>query len=151
MDFRVQKLITAWTEMSYKEFGDYRKSNYSLHLDNARIKARLEALAQRQQMQVDRHEQNTTYLSGLIVHHLGPTLTSAAPPTPPLLFKFPIWPLATLKLMDDPESADELSELGCLREVSLPYTFLRTKDSTFDEFEGVRWLDFSYWFHVFKL
>ena len=65
MDLRVQKLITSWTGMSYKEFGDYRKSNYSLRLDNARIKARLEALAQRQQMQVNQHEQNTAYLSGL--------------------------------------------------------------------------------------
>ena len=88
-DLRVQNLITEWIEMTYKEFGDYRKSNDSLHLDNARIKARLEKLAQRQQMQVDRHEQNTAYLSGLIVHHLGPTLTSTAPPTPPQIFKFP--------------------------------------------------------------
>ena len=47
MDPQVQKLISAWTEMSYKESEDYRESNYVLHLDNARIKARLEALAQR--------------------------------------------------------------------------------------------------------
>ena len=45
MDLQVQKLITTWTKMSYTEFGAYRKSNYSLHLDNVRIKARLEALA----------------------------------------------------------------------------------------------------------
>ena len=95
MDLRVQKLIITWTEMSCKELGDYQNRNYSLYLDNVRIKARLKELAQRQQMQVDRHEQNTENLSGLIMHYLGPTLTSAAPPTPPLLFKFPTWPLAT--------------------------------------------------------
>ena len=61
-------------------------------------------------MQVDRHEQNTAYLSGPIMHHLGLTLTLAAPPTPPPLFKFPTWPLAILELMDDPESDDELPD-----------------------------------------
>ena len=88
-DLRVQKLITEWIETSYKEFEDYRKRNDSLLLDNARIKARLEKLSQRKQMQVDQHKQNTAYLSSLIVHHLGPTLTSTAPPTPPPIFKFP--------------------------------------------------------------
>ena len=28
---------------------------------------------------------------------------------------------------------------------------LCTEDSAFDEFGGVGWLDFSYWFHVFHL
>ena len=50
MDLRAQKLISEWTDLSYKEFGDYRKSNYTLHLDNERLKVLLEALAQRQQM-----------------------------------------------------------------------------------------------------
>ena len=44
----VQQMVIAWMEMFYKEFKDYKKSNYALHLDNVRIKAWLEALAQRQ-------------------------------------------------------------------------------------------------------
>ena len=39
MDLRVQKMISEWTTLSYKDFGDYSKNNYMLHLDNARLKA----------------------------------------------------------------------------------------------------------------
>ena len=43
IDPRVQKLINGLAFASFKEFMDNRKSNYMLHMDNVRIKVRLEA------------------------------------------------------------------------------------------------------------
>ena len=88
IDSRVHKLIRDSYYVSNKEFEDYRKINYTLYVDNARLKVRIEALAQRQHMQINREEQNTAYLVGLITHHLGLASSSAAPPVPPPPFDF---------------------------------------------------------------
>ena len=89
IDSRVQQMITAWIEKSYKAY---------------------EALAQRKHMQINRREQNTAYLASLIAHHLGPTSTSVVPPTPPPLFVFQPWTSTPLVLSDDTESDAELPD-----------------------------------------
>ena len=89
IDSHVQQMITTWIERSYKAY---------------------EALAQRKQMKVNQGEQNKAYLASLIAHHLGPTSTSAVPPTPPPPFVFQPWPSAPLVLSDDTESDAELPD-----------------------------------------
>ena len=56
MDPRLRKLNGGMASTMWKEFDDYKKSNYTLHVKNVRLIVRQEVLAQRQQMQVNQVE-----------------------------------------------------------------------------------------------
>ena len=56
---------------------------------------RMDALAQRQELQVQREEANTQYLVSLMAYYHNPSSSSTMPPIPPPLFEFLNWPPLT--------------------------------------------------------
>ena len=53
----------------YEEFVDYQMGNTQLHRDNDQIFARIDALAQTKELQVQKEESNTQYLASLMAYY----------------------------------------------------------------------------------
>ena len=75
----VAERMSGMAKSVYEEFIDYRKSNTLLHRDNDRIYARMETLAQRQELQVQREEANTQYLVSLMAYYHNPSFSFMPP------------------------------------------------------------------------
>ena len=76
----------------YEEFVDYHKGNYRLHRDNDRIFVRMDALACRQELQVQREESNTQYLVSLMAYYHDSSSSLAMPLVHPPPSELPTWP-----------------------------------------------------------